>query len=405
MAVSNSLFLQLAMFRNIVKSSNIRSNLFRRITNRLDNVSLYSIATNPAEKSASEKPIEKTPRKMSKAMLAYLERARAHDEFIKNEREKYQIGKRHLANMMGEDPDLFTQNDIERSIEYLFPSGLYDKAARPVMKPPEEMFPPRKAAEFDELGKPFHTMFYTAQPNYYKSLYDIVEEMQKLNEIEDSMTRKGVAPDKNISIDLSGSDWLDKKELEKLFLENMSDDNYEYIQATLDRLINHPYSHMVQNFVMKFRKKIKSHAESLIVPQLEIDENGRPYITVPDCMRKSARGSVTLRGKGTGKIIVNGIPVENYFTRHQDLEQIVFPLTFTGLLDSIDVEAQVRDGGPTGQSGCIRWGISWGLRSFVDLDMIEKMRLAGLLTRDWRRRERKKWGQEGARRKFTWKKR
>lgn len=96
----------------------------------------------------------------------------------------------------------------------------------------------------------------------------------------------------------------------------------------------------------------------------------------------------------------------------------------------VDIEATVQGGGPTGQAGAVRWGISWGLRSFVPLEMVEKMRIgmkhllfnnyilkiqysiyflflisAGLLSRDWRSRERKKPGQEGARRKFTWKKR
>ncbi|EZA55982.1 28S ribosomal protein S9, mitochondrial [Ooceraea biroi] len=73
--------------------------------------------------------------------------------------------------------------------------------------------------------------------------------------------------------------------------------------------------------------------------------------------------------------------------------------------NKVDIEAKVSGGGPTGQSGAVRWGIAWGLRSFVDKSMLERMRVAGLLTRDWRRRERKKPGQEGARRKFTWKKR
>ncbi|KOX73971.1 28S ribosomal protein S9, mitochondrial [Melipona quadrifasciata] len=75
------------------------------------------------------------------------------------------------------------------------------------------------------------------------------------------------------------------------------------------------------------------------------------------------------------------------------------------MCDKVDIEAEVFGGGPTGQAGTIRWGIAQGLRSFVDQKMTEKMRIAGLLTRDWRKRERKKWGQEGARRKFTWKKR
>ncbi|KAG5899489.1 hypothetical protein JTB14_015200 [Gonioctena quinquepunctata] len=75
------------------------------------------------------------------------------------------------------------------------------------------------------------------------------------------------------------------------------------------------------------------------------------------------------------------------------------------MIDKVDIECNVEGGGPSGQAGALRWGIAWGLRSFVDKDMIEKMRLAGLLTRDYRTRERKKPGQWGARRKFTWKKR
>ncbi|KAL3284400.1 hypothetical protein HHI36_018562 [Cryptolaemus montrouzieri] len=75
------------------------------------------------------------------------------------------------------------------------------------------------------------------------------------------------------------------------------------------------------------------------------------------------------------------------------------------MVGKVDIEAEVEGGGYSGQAGALRWGIAWGLRSFVDQETIEKMRLAGLLTRDIRTRERMKPGQQGARRKFTWKKR
>ncbi|KAJ3663112.1 hypothetical protein Zmor_007421 [Zophobas morio] len=71
----------------------------------------------------------------------------------------------------------------------------------------------------------------------------------------------------------------------------------------------------------------------------------------------------------------------------------------------VDVEAFVEGGGTSSQAGAIRWGVAWGLRSFLDHETIEKMRLAGLLTRDYRTKERQKPGQEKARKKFTWKKR
>lgn len=102
----------------------------------------------------------------------------------------------------------------------------------------------------------------------------------------------------------------------------------------------------------------------------------------------------------------------------------MFPLVFSGMLHKVDIEANVSGGGEMSKAGAIRWGISMALRSFVDSDTLDRMRLgeilklchfviiltfasltAGLLQRDYRRPERKKPGQEGARRKFTWKKR
>lgn len=100
------------------------------------------------------------------------------------------------------------------------------------------------------------------------------------------------------------------------------------------------------------------------------------------------------------------------------------------MLGKVDIDATVEGGGPSGQAGVVRYGIAVGLRSFVDEGKREEMRLgmcysyiilnfitvidvcshlsdfkAGLLTQDKRFKERKKPGQEGARRKFTWKKR
>lgn len=56
---------------------------------------------------------DEAEKEISKAMKSYLERARAHDEFMKDQQSKFQIGKRHLANMMGENPETFTQEDVD----------------------------------------------------------------------------------------------------------------------------------------------------------------------------------------------------------------------------------------------------------------------------------------------------
>ncbi|XP_012277168.1 28S ribosomal protein S9, mitochondrial [Orussus abietinus] len=367
---------------------------------------LYSTETEGSQNESNEAKnlVQQDGKKLSKAMRAYLERAQAHDEFIQKENYEYQIGKRHLANIMGENPDLFSQKDIDAAIEYLFPSGLYMKQARPIMQPPEVIFPRRKAAEFDESGRPFHSMFYTCKPNYYESLYELVGHLNNLNAYEDEMIGKGLPPVKEDKINLENSEWLSKSNLELLLLENINDNQYDYFISSVTRLVEHPYSQRAKEFIMKFRKILSSETDLTTIPPLEADENGRPFAIVKKSKRKTALASVKVWGNGSGKITINDQSLD-YFFNVQEREQILFPLTFTEMHDKVDVEATVKGGGRTGQSGAIRWGISWALRSFVNIEMIEKMKVAGLLQRDYRRRERKKPGQEGARRKFTWKKR
>lgn len=343
-------------------------------------------------------------KKISKAMKAYLERAKEHDEFMKRQHIEYSLGKRHLANMMGEDPETFTQKDVDRAIEYLFPSGIYDPAARPHMKPPEEVFPARKAAEFDEAGRPHHFLFYTGKPNFFKLLYDAAENIQQLYSFEERVMRKKATPDPNGKLELDASIWLTKEQLEQTLVENITDLEYENFRVVMERLISLPYSYRSQEFVEKYRKPLTSQKFALEIPKPSYDDEGRAFITTYECLRKKARGDVTIRSPGSGKITINGKDL-TYFEDIQSREQVMFPLIFTGMQDRVDVECNIEGGGPSGQSGAIRWGLAWGLRSFVDKELLEKMQIAGLLTRDHRRRERKKPGQPGARKKPTWKKR
>lgn len=78
-------------------------------------------------------------KKLSMAMKFYLEKKREHDSFIAQERSEFELGKKHLANMMGMEVEAMTQEDIDKAIDYLFPSGLFHPEARPVMKPPEDV--------------------------------------------------------------------------------------------------------------------------------------------------------------------------------------------------------------------------------------------------------------------------
>ena len=107
---------------------------------------------------------------------------------------------------------------------------------------------------------------------------------------------------------------------------------------------------------------------------------------------------------GTGTILVNSRPYENYFPREAWRLAIRAPLLLTHQLGKYNVLARVEGGGLTGQSGAIQLGIA---RALVKLDATHQpsLRAAGLLTRDPRMKERKKYGRKGARKRFQWTKR
>lgn len=119
--------------------------------------------------------------------------------------------------------------------------------------------------------------------------------------------------------------------------------------------------------------------------------------------RKTAVARVRLK-EGEGQIVVNRQPLGEYFGRATLRMVIAQPLKLTGLEGKYDVIANVRGGGSTGQAEAIRHGISRALL-VVDGGLRPTLRKAGLLTRDPRIKERKKYGQRGARARFQFSKR
>jgi small subunit ribosomal protein S9 len=107
---------------------------------------------------------------------------------------------------------------------------------------------------------------------------------------------------------------------------------------------------------------------------------------------------------GSGKFEVNGRAVNTYFKNVNWLTRAVEPLKFTGTESQIDVWATANGGGPGGQSGAVRMGLSRAL-SIMNPDLRPGLRKNGFLTRDSRRRERKKYGRKGARKRFQFSKR
>jgi small subunit ribosomal protein S9 len=120
--------------------------------------------------------------------------------------------------------------------------------------------------------------------------------------------------------------------------------------------------------------------------------------------RKTSVARVRLIKNGKGTITVNGRKMDTYFTTYDLREQIIQPLKVTGQETAVDVSAMVGGGGIRGQAEAVRHGLS---RALIQLNPTfrKTLKKLGYLTRDARKRERKKFGLKGARRAPQWSKR
>ena len=119
------------------------------------------------------------------------------------------------------------------------------------------------------------------------------------------------------------------------------------------------------------------------------------------------RKSSTARGRlipGEGQVTVNKRESDTYFKNETQRTIIRYPLAVTDNLGKFDIRANVNGGGTSGQAGAIRLGIAKALLEF-NAELRPKLKRAGLLSRDSRIKERKKYGQKGARKRFQFSKR
>jgi small subunit ribosomal protein S9 len=119
--------------------------------------------------------------------------------------------------------------------------------------------------------------------------------------------------------------------------------------------------------------------------------------------RKSATARVFLR-LGTGAVSINGRAMEDYFPREILRLHMLEPLRTVDRMGNFDLYVTVAGGGDNGQAGAIRHGIARALEKY-DAALRPTLKRAGLLTRDAREKERKKYGQRGARARFQYSKR
>ena len=140
--------------------------------------------------------------------------------------------------------------------------------------------------------------------------------------------------------------------------------------------------------------------EEFVVNEPKIDTLGRSYATG---RRKESTARVWVK-RGTGKILINGKEMISYFARPVLQMQLNFVFDVTERKDQFDVIATVKGGGLSGQAGAVRHGLSRAL-SLFEPDLRKPLKTAGMLTRDSRVVERKKYGRAKARKSFQFSKR
>jgi small subunit ribosomal protein S9 len=119
--------------------------------------------------------------------------------------------------------------------------------------------------------------------------------------------------------------------------------------------------------------------------------------------RKTAVARVRLK-LGSGTFSVNGRPIEEYFVRETLQLMIREVLETSNAIGRFEISANVNGGGPEGQAGAVRHGVARALEKF-DPNLRPNLKRGGFLTRDARKKERKKYGQRGARARFQFSKR
>uniref|UniRef100_S4RUZ0 Mitochondrial ribosomal protein S9 n=1 Tax=Petromyzon marinus TaxID=7757 RepID=S4RUZ0_PETMA len=327
------------------------------------------------------------------------------EEFLAQQLRDYELGRRHLANMMGEDEESFTQEHIDKAIEYLFPSGLFEKRARPIMKVLEQIIPAMKIViQWGEDGRPFHYLFYTGKPNYY-SLQDLYSQLLQVEAEEDKMRSKAVRRA------LPSSRWVTQEELEQSLNEQLSE--HDVRVPTPPPLALSPCIVGSQSLLLALSPCIVgSQSLPLALSPCIVGSQSLPplrsrralwvHSPSPLLSRRAfwVHSPSPLRSRRA-----LWVHSPSPLLSRRALMQLMFPLQFAGRLGAHDAECEVSGVGSSAQAGAVRHALALALTTFLEPHLIEGMRRAGLLTKDQRTKERKKPGQEGARRKFTWKKR
>ncbi|VDK71066.1 unnamed protein product [Litomosoides sigmodontis] len=355
--------------------------------------------------NASDTDVPRHRKKViSRALEAYLSDVRKQNKIMARERAEFELGKRYLANMLGLEASSITQDDIDKAIEYLFPSGLTSKLALPVMKPPEEILPVFRQIAFDDEGRPKDLLFFTLAPKFYRLLSTVGTKTEVLLRHQQKQETPRESDSKTHKIDLLGTEWISQQMLCDQMKERITDEMYAHLIVSFDYMVSLPGAYKERDFIFKYRKSIAAGAKDVIfgtkVPPVQLVESTDQRMAKVEVRLKASFAEVEVRDKGSGEYTVDGYGLD-VFRSLQAREIFLAPLIVTDLLGKLDITGKITDG-PGGASvipRIIRYGASLCIAALFP-EHFEKLRLAGLLTSDPRKRERYKINQKGARAKW-----
>lgn len=239
---------------------------------------------------------------------------------------------------------------------------------------------------------------FTGKAQFYETLFFLDDVLIKLGDTNPQASQQP-----------SPFTWLSRNQLQDKLGFSMSLLEYRQIRQRLNKIApTAQISPNLQEFLRVFslsNLSSNSNSNNNITSSINpIDQYGRVSQLG---RRKSAVAKVTIIPTQLGReseCIVNGRPAGEYFLRLRDMYKLAEPLRVIGQIGKFNIWVVGRGGGPTGQAGAIQLALAKAL-SVYRPEWRETLEQAGLLKRDIRRVERKKPGQEKARKKFTWVKR
>ena len=153
-------------------------------------------------------------------------------EFIEYQVKQFELGKRHLGNMMGVDSELMTQSDINQAIQYLFPIALFSKRSRPIMKHPDEIFPKTATLEVDENKRPKNPFFFSVNAEFSNLFFLLADAIHKC----DQALKEGRRPERFLPYDPLTQRWMGEQKLSDLLNTKVAKYNMRHFNSLIRRL-------------------------------------------------------------------------------------------------------------------------------------------------------------------------